>query len=1025
MSDAISVTLGDAYCIFTVINCLYGCNCLLLLKVYKQVILYKIQQPSSVHKPPNILKSIQSQTLNTMRIKRLKSFIYLSITTPTLIIALLMSSFYYTKRIQELEALTLQQAKATLQTFSAFLAKNTLGQDDITRYNNQEVFQAILNSALESPDIRSAYFYNDNQSFWLQAGPQMYTPSDTQNQHTSAPTPQTLQILATPKSYRLRTSILDTMNAKDKAKPSSTENLWLELEVSLVELTVQKYQTYLACTLITLIGLVLAAVIAYHISRNVFSPLPNIHQALERLRDGYLDTQLVPSFFTEWQALEHKINQMAHFLKQGHDELKQSAEQATQDLRETLETIEIQNIELDLARKEALEASRVKSEFLANMSHEIRTPLNGIIGFTKLLLKTPIGSKQREYLDTINKSSESLLTIINDILDFSKIEAGKLVLEHIAFNLRDIIEDVLTMVSPLAHEKNIELINLFYAEPRTPYVGDPMRVKQVITNLVNNATKFTDCGCVTVRSTTETATDQYHILKISITDTGIGLSEEAQNSIFKTFSQADASSARKYGGTGLGLVICKHLVMQMGGDIGFHSEQEKGSTFWFTIRLTLSQAPRKPLTEPSLARKHVLIYDHNPLVRLSMRNMLEGSLIYVTEASSLPSIFSHLANNKNSEPRIECIVLGTPLEQLKNTDLSDIIQKIETEYQRKCLVFCNTHDLYNLQNRLPLEGYQLLSKPVCYHKLYNALEQVLLPSLSDTTQAYIQAEPIPNTIYNKNPQNQIKILCVDDNYSNLKLISALLTDLGVKVTTCGNGFEALKLIEKQSYDMIFMDIQMPKMDGIETTRKIRAMETEARTPIIALTAHALTTEKQSLLKSGMDDYLTKPVNENQIKHTIQRWTGYTNQVTQIDSFSEQNNHLNSDMRQAKDNQELNDSNATNHLEKFNPNEHLKLCNNKENLYYEMLELLQNSLNDHYTDIKTAWETEDFIQLQDHVHKLHGTTNYCGVPALRAAVHTLETHLKQKNMRKLPTLVQTTCEEILALQSTLENHLEQA
>ncbi len=392
----------------------------------------------------------------------------------------------------------------------------------------------------------------------------------------------------------------------------------------------ETYKALLISLLLVIGGVLLSLAIALRLSRAFTDPVFQLNEAVAKLKEGKLDTRVYTSAGPEFEQLESGgLNDMASELSKAQAEMQQNIDQATEDLRETLETIEIQNIELDFARKEALEASRIKSEFLANMSHEIRTPLNGIIGFTELLLKSPLPPRQqRDHLNTIRKSSEILLTIINDILDFSKIEAGKLILDRVPFQLRDIVEEVMVMLAPAAHAKNLDLVPLVYNDvPDNIMGGDPLRVKQVITNLVNNAIKFTQTGEVVLRASLEDEDTEHNrvTLRLSITDSGVGLSRAQQQSLFNAFSQADASTARQYGGTGLGgLAISKRLVEEMGGKIGLESELGKGSTFWFTLTPELSSTgdSSSPPKEALRGGEKIIYLEHQKTTGLAVEHLL-------------------------------------------------------------------------------------------------------------------------------------------------------------------------------------------------------------------------------------------------------------------------------------------------------------------------------------------------------------------------------------------------------------------
>jgi two-component system sensor histidine kinase BarA len=997
----------------------------------------------------------------------LQTLIYLLVVLPIFIISTALAIYLLNTNLKRLDRNTLHHAQATLQATAARIEqqlqdpKKAALAESSTKSSKQALYgqlQAIINQAMTDPTIRAAALHyartdmSANSRAVLMTGPNMHPiPTETRKiraaaaQYTaSLMTVNSAQfpdqsLTPTLRSLRIQTPIFPTYQPRP--------NLSLELEIDLDRLTAERYEIYAASGATIFIMLIFSLLAASLLNSALQKPLTRLKAGLSGLAHGDAAFRPNTRTFKEWVALEACVNEVVGSIAKAKEELEQSANQATEDLRQTLETIEIQNIELDLARKEALEASRVKSEFLANMSHEIRTPLNGIIGFTKLLLKSPLAHKHREYLDTIHKSSEGLLTIINDILDFSKIEAGKLALEHITFNLRETIEDALTMVSPMAHEKKLELINLFFAESNTPLLGDPLRIKQVITNLVNNAIKFTDHGCITVRTTTESVSDRYLILKVSVTDTGIGLTDAEQNNLFKAFSQGDASSARKYGGTGLGLVICKHLVRQMGGEIGFHSEHQTGSTFWFTLKLAVNPAATAQAIESPLASRNILVFDTDPLVRLSLRNSLESALMTVEEVDTLDAIFPKLSQTQilpdaSHSKYIDAVILGKAQEPLSPSEIGDLVNLIEEQFGRKSLVLCNTHELYLLQNRLPFPPIQILSKPVPQPKLQAALERILFNNLSDETDLYIETQQHPPVLPST---NTIKVLCVDDNLSNLTLIRALLEDLGVDVTTVDNGFKALEAVGQTAFDIIFMDIQMPQMDGVATTRKIRMLEPGERIPIIALTAHALPSEKQSLLRAGMDEYITKPVNDEQLIQILEHHTTYTDPRKQKREGALPNDDNHSQVskqifapppqpatpnllhtgptRGAEPRKQAShpyQQTLTHTLRTqfqpapktpaakpiFNPKEHLQLSNNKQDLAEQLLAMLLTALPEARTSMTQAWESEDYESLLSEAHKLHGATRYCGVPALRESLHCLETVLKRQQHAQLPNALRS-------------------
>ena len=449
---------------------------------------------------------------------------------PTLLTTLLLGIFFTYSWVRNIEQLLVDRGDSLSRQLAA-------GSEYGMFTANRSLLSSLSNALLEEQDVRSITFYDSSRNRLLHTGPTLEsglgaaalrihktTFDHRQNNQASTAfvTPVYLQDLMIDNLLELR---------PDGLGGSSGEPIgWVSVEMSHIRTEKETYKALLISLLVILAGVILSLLIAVRLSRSFTDPVFELNAAVARLKEGKLDTRVYTGAGPEFEQLESGLNAMAEELSKAQAEMQQNIDQATEDLRETLETIEIQNIELDFARKEALEASRIKSEFLANMSHEIRTPLNGIIGFTELLLKGPMPRQQRDHLNTIRKSSEILLTIINDILDFSKIEAGKLILDRVPFQLRDIIEDVMVMLAPAAHAKNLDLVPLIYNDVPDNLMGDPLRVKQVITNLVNNAIKFTQTGEVVLRASLEEEDVENHrvTLRLSITDSGVGLSRAQQ-----------------------------------------------------------------------------------------------------------------------------------------------------------------------------------------------------------------------------------------------------------------------------------------------------------------------------------------------------------------------------------------------------------------------------------------------------------------------------------------------------------------
>ena len=419
---------------------------------------------------------------------------------PTLLTTLMLGLFFTYSWVNNIESLLQDRGESLSRQLSA-------GSEYGLFTANRSLLSSLSNALLEEQDVRSITFFDSEHNRLLHTGP---GSSDDIGKDTLTGE-EAVRVTRTDSTVFVTPVYLQDLMIESMLDPDSRQNVgagkkpigWVTVEMSHIRTEKETYKALLISLLLVLGGVLLSLMIALRMSRSFTDPVFELNEAVAKLKEGKLDTRVYTRAGPEFEQLESGLNAMAGELSKAQAEMQQNIDQATEDLRETLETIEIQNIELDFARKEALEASRIKSEFLANMSHEIRTPLNGIIGFTELLLKSPLPRQQRDHLSTIRKSSEILLTIINDILDFSKIEAGKLILDRIPFQLRDIVEEVMVMLAPAAHSKNLDLVPLVYNDVPDNIMGDPLRVKQVITNLVNNAIKFTQTGEVVLRASLE------------------------------------------------------------------------------------------------------------------------------------------------------------------------------------------------------------------------------------------------------------------------------------------------------------------------------------------------------------------------------------------------------------------------------------------------------------------------------------------------------------------------------------------
>lgn len=883
----------------------------------------------------------------------LRARMMILILAPTLMIGLLLSIFFVVHRYNDLQR-QLEDSGANI--IEPLAVASEYGMSFHSRESIRQLVSVLHRR--HSDIVRAISVFDENNKLFVTSNYQL-NASALKLPNNEKP-PHSLSITRYGDSIILRTPIISESYSPDEsevtdAKPAGNTLGYVAIELDLKSVRLQQYREIFISTLMMLFCVGIAMLFAYRLMRDVTGPIRNMVNTVDRIRRGQLDSRVEGFMLGELDMLKNGINSMAMSLTAYHEEMQHNIDQATSDLRETLEQMEIQNVELDLAKKRAQEAARIKSEFLANMSHELRTPLNGVIGFTRLTLKTDLNATQRDHLHTIERSANNLLTIINDVLDFSKLEAGKLILESIPFPLRNTLDEVVTLLAHSAHDKGLELTLHIKNDVPDNVIGDPLRLQQVVTNLVGNAIKFTESGNIDLVVEKRSQGNNKVQVEMRIHDTGIGIPEQEQSRLFQAFRQADASISRRHGGTGLGLVITQKLVSEMGGDISFHSQPNQGSTFWFYINLDLnSNAVLDGYSTENLAGKRIAYIEQNATAAQSTLNILANTPLEVIYSPTFMTL---------AEAHYDIMLFGLPVAfrdslSIANPKLAKAVTMTD------CLILA-------LPSHCQVDAESLKKEGVAGCLLKPVTSTRLLPLLAEHT---FNANPaLVDSLENK--KLPLTVMAVDDNPANLKLIGALLEDHVQSVELCGSGAQAIERAKQMQIDIILMDIQMPEMDGIRACELIRQMPHHQQTPVIAVTAHAMAGQKEKLLSAGMNDYLAKPIEEKKLYSLLMRYQ--PGAITAPASVA----NAETTVPNSPQNQTLDWALA------------LQQAANKPDLARDMLQMLLAFLPEVRNKVEEQLVGENPEGLVDIIHKLHGSCSYSGVPKLKSLCRQLEHELR--------------------------------
>ena len=669
--------------------------------------------------------------------------------------------------------------------------------------------------------------------------------------------------------------------------------------------------------------------------------------------------------------------------------------------------IGIQMLRTQQERDDAKAETYAKSAFLANMSHEIRTPMNAILGMTYLVLNTHLEPKQRDYLEKIQSSGQHLLGILNDILDFSKLEAGKMKVEHIEFDLEKVLDDAANLNAGRAAAKGLELVIDIAPDVPLRLIGDPMRITQVLANYLGNAVKFTEHGGITLRAERQGTGKKHFLLRLSVSDTGIGIDDEQRQHLFQSFQQADSSITRKHGGTGLGLAISKSLAALMGGEVGVTSVPGNGSTFWFTALVDECDTVARPLRATrDLRGRRILVVDDNPAALQVIGEMLRSMSFVPTTVASGALALAELAQSNALEAPYDAVFLDWKMPQLDGIETARKIRELKLR-QLPLLLMITAYEHDEIAHAASEAGIKAtLTKPVTPSLLFDAMMEIfgaepsiVLPPAAQPAAALATAGALAGT----------RALLVEDNELNQEVAVELLRSIGIEADLAADGAVALEKVQQRPYDVVLMDMQMPVMDGLTATREIRKLSELKDLPIVAMTANAMVGDRERCLAAGMNDHIGKPINPDELISKLQQWVKHTGEPLPrpAEAMRIPLSDTPVDLRQ---------------LTAFDAREGIYRIGGKAEAYRTQLYRFREHYTEAIAELRRLMAEQGNEQAELYCHSLKGVTGTMGAHALHEKLATIDEHLKQDQhpstelLDEAETLLRQAIEEIDGLKS---------
>ena len=860
---------------------------------------------------------------------------------------------------------SIRQAEQLLQSKGEIIARQIAGASEFNLFSGSySQIQYLLDQSINTNDIIFAAVY------------------DAQGQPVAKAEGNGYQAEFSTQYFYYRQPILtENMSAGDVFEPQASQNGkpvrslgWVHLYISREKLLQNKLRILVEGALFFCAMLIIAVLLTLLISRRITRPVFTLLEHLKEIETGKLGNIIQQVESNEIGDVQKGFNSMSQSLLANRMQLDQKIKTATLELMNAITDLEYKNRELAVARDVAQNANQIKSQFLANMSHEIRTPINGINGFVNLLSQTGLNQDQKRYVDIISQSTEDLSVIINEILDFSKIESGKVEIINNPFDLYELIETTRDSLFAGTIGKDIDLHLTIYSDTPRMVIGDKLRLKQILINLIGNAIKFTEHGFVAITVYLDDSSQDQDLIRFKIEDSGIGITEDDQKTLFQAFKQIESDTNRRYSGTGLGLVISRNLAALMGGDILLKSEPNQGSLFTLIL-------PFKPFSKLEdnnpFAEQTAMIYASNQRCLNEIQSLYNrvGYLTEVQFVEDQPDIEDLRSRLKQNLPYIDLVVFDLRHSQIKPQAIID-----QTILDR-CPAIIMHYDL-SLIDRSDYPGFEFVPVINTCRNLTRFLQHAESEPAAQASDT-IQVSTKPK-----------KILLVDDNPINLALASELTRLWGHHAYEASHAEQAMTLFRVQQYDLILLDIQMPEIDGIELMRMMRREQPELSTPIVAITANIMELEGNRLLKMGFDAYISKPIDENKLKHLLEQ------DVLFVQDLLSSND--------GPDPKAAVDYRLT-----------LQLAANNEALVKDIFNMLREELPQYQHQLAESLAEENIERIEGILHKLHGITCYSGLPYLKHLLHRYES-VKREDPQQVRDISSEIISELKRIGDTLEN-----